>query len=496
MSSSFAAHLSRRSGRGMGVLGALAVIGALSAGCAESHRSLLRPVGAELARRGLPEIGSVSPSQVRASEAVQKLLASPLSLQAALRIALAQNRRLQAQAEELGVARAALTAATLPPLEASATYHLGTLEIDVLADVLSLLELPGRRQAAHAQLDRARAAVVGHAVRLAAEVEISYGGLQAAMAKVTLRQLHFDAASAAALVQERAHEAGGATELALARKLDQRETARSLLGRAQVELLLARERLGKALGLSGADPQWTVAEAPPVLPASAPALDELEREAVSASTELEMTRASARERAQRAGASRLRRFLPSLAVGAVAETEGDVWSYGPAVRLALPLSGELTAAQRRDDASLRQAQHELYATAVELRSAARSARLEALGAYAEAAQLRDVVVPLRQRILDETVRHYNAMNADPFAVLLAQQALVEGRQLLLEATARYGAAMAQVSALRRGVMPALTAAGAGPELPASSAGPAPAGGHGSSPAQQRLPTLSGEARDV
>ena len=267
MSSSFAAHLSRRSGRGMGVLGALAVIGALSAGCAESHRSLLRPVGAELARRGLPEIGSVSPSQVRASEAVQKLLASPLSLQAALRIALAQNRRLQAQAEELGVARAALTAATLPPLEASATYHLGTLEIDVLADVLSLLELPGRRQAAHAQLDRARAAVVGHAVRLAAEVEISYGGLQAAMAKVTLRQLHFDAASAAALVQERAHEAGGATELALARKLDQRETARSLLGRAQVELLLARERLGKALGLSGADPQWTVAEAPPVLPA-------------------------------------------------------------------------------------------------------------------------------------------------------------------------------------------------------------------------------------
>ncbi|MBK7537809.1 MAG: hypothetical protein IPI49_21025 [Myxococcales bacterium] len=115
---------------------------------------------------------------------------------------------------------------------------------------------------------------------------------------------------------------------------------------------------------------------------------------------------------------------------------------------------------------------------MELRSAARSARLEALGAYAEAAQLRDVVVPLRQRILDETVRHYNAMNADPFAVLLAQQALVEGRQLLLEATARYGAAMAQVSALRRGVMPALTAAGAGPELPASSAGPAPAGGHG------------------
>lgn len=460
----------------VGVLAALA-------SCAPSQRTLLSPVSSELTARGLPAMVAVEPDRVAVSSAVAEVLAQPLSLDGALRVALAQNRRLAAQAEELGIARAELTAAALPAVELSATYHLGTLELDALADVLSLLELPGRRKAASAQVERARAQVVAHAVRLAAEVELAFGLLQAAMAKAELHRHYFDAADAAALLQERAHEAGGSTELALARQLEQRETARARLGRAQLEVLLARERLGRAMGVPNASAGWSVIAAPPVLPAQAPALDELEREAVAASTELAATRATARARARLAGASELRRFLPRLAVGAVAETdEDDHWSYGPAVRLALPLPTETAAAARRDRARLRQTQHELYATAVELRSAAREARLAALGAYAEAAQLRDVVVPLRQRVLDEIVRHYNAMNADTFAVLAAQQALVEGRQMLLEATARFTAAMAQVAALRRGVMPVSSSSPGAPaaDAPAdpSSAGGERAGGHG------------------
>lgn len=431
--------------------GLLLATAALGAGCAPGATALRRPVNVELSRRGLPELSSVSPHQAGVSDGVRQLLARPLTLDAALRVALANNRRLQAEAEELGVARADLTAAILPPIAVSATYHLGDLEIDALADVLGLFELVGKRKAAHAQLERVTASVVGSAVRLAAEVEVAYGGLQAELAKVELRRHHLDAAAAAALVLQRAFDAGGGTELQLARQLDQRETARASLSRAQVELELARERLGRALGVSGADTAWTVEPQPPALPARAPALDDLEREAVVASVDLTMARASASEGAQRLGTARLRRWLPRLGVGAVAESVDDGWSYGPAVSLSLPLTGEDTAELRRSEGRLRRAQHELYAEAVELRSAARSARLSALGAFAEAAQLRDVVVPLRQRILDETVRHYNAMNASTIELLLAQQALVEGQHMLIEATARYGAAMAAVSALRRGV---------------------------------------------
>lgn len=436
-----------------------ALAAGLAAGCAPTPSSLRRPVDLELGQRGLPGLGAVSPGEVRVAEAARQLLAQPLTLDAALRIALANNRRLQAEAEELGVARAELVAAALPPIQLSATYHLGDFEVDALADVLGLFELVSRRRAAHAEIERVTAQVVGSAVRLAAEVEVAYGEVQAGQAKVALRRHHFDAAAAAALVRQRAFDAGGGTELELARQLDQRETARSLLGRAQVELELARERLGRALGVSGADTAWTIAPAPPQLPAVAPLLDELEREAVAASTELTMARAAARGRAEELGAARLRRWLPRLGVGAVAESVDDGWAYGPAVSLSLPLTGGDTAAARRGESRLRRAQHELYAQAAELRSAARSARLLALGAFAEAAQLRDVVVPLRQRILDETVRHYNAMNADTIALLLAQQSLVEGQHMLIEATARFAAAMAEVSALRRGVSTAVAAAG-------------------------------------
>lgn len=424
----------------------------LVAACAPSSAALLRPVSTELAARGLPAVGAPGATQVGASAEARALLAQPLTLDSALRVALLQNRRLAAYAEELGVARAELTGATVPALELAADYHLGTFEVDALTDVLALLELPTRRAGAQAGLARVRAATVGHAVRLATEVELAFGELQAALAKVELQQQYFEAADAAALVHERAQASGGSTELAVARQHEQRETARLMLGRAQLEVLVAKERLGRALGISAVEGEWTVAPTPPSLPTAAPALDDLEREAVAASTELAMGRASANERARRAGLSGLRRFLPGLYLGAVAEYHDDGWAAGPAARLVLPLGGGPVATARRDQAHLRQAQHELYATAVELRSMARAARLTALGTYAEAAQLRDVVVPLRRRILDETLLHYNAMNADTITLLLAQQALVEGQRLLVEATARHAAAMAQVAALRRGVM--------------------------------------------
>lgn len=447
----------------------LALTTAATAACAPGASALRRPINDELGRRGLPALSSVSPHEAGVAPAVRELLARPLTLDAAQRIALANNRRLQAEAEELGVARAELTAAILPPISVSATYHFGDYEIDALADVLGLFELWGRRKAAHASARRVTAAVVGSSVRLAAEVELAYGGLQAEEAKLELRRHVFEAASAAALVRERAFEAGGGTELALSRQIDQRETARAQLTRARVERELARERLGRALGVSGADTAWTLAVAPPQLPPQPPALDELEREAVASSVDLTMARASAEERAQRLGAAKLRRWLPRLGVGAVAEYVDDGWSYGPAVSLSLPLTGSDAAEAQRSASRLRKAQHELYARAAELRSSARAARLAALGAYAEAAQLRDVVVPLRQRILDETVRHYNAMNADTITLLLAQQALVESQHMLIEATARYAAAMAQVGALRRGVDPGMMAGaapGAGESSPA------------------------------
>jgi len=101
---------------------------------------------------------------------------------------------------------------------------------------------------------------------------------------------------------------------------------------------------------------------------------------------------------------------------------------------------------------LRRADHELEAQRVALAIVARAARNAALATYEEARHLRDVVLPLRQQIIGETLKHYNAMDADPFALIAARQGMVEAQHQYLDAVRRYWNAMAEVTALGRGVM--------------------------------------------
>ena len=62
------------------------------------------------------------------------------------------------------------------------------------------------------------------------------------------------------------------------------------------------------------------------------------------------------------------------------------------------------------------------------------------------------MLPLRQQIVDETLRHYNAMDADPFALIAARQGQVDAAHQYLDAVRRHWNAMAEVTALSRGVM--------------------------------------------
>ena len=79
------------------------------------------------------------------------------------------------------------------------------------------------------------------------------------------------------------------------------------------------------------------------------------------------------------------------------------------------------------------------------RASPRSPRID------EARHLHDVVLPLRQQIVDETLAHYNAMDADPFQLIVARRELVDAGHQYLDALRRYCDAMTEVTALRRGV---------------------------------------------
>ncbi len=427
-------------------------------GCVPSHGAVWRPVGSEIERRvGQPAMwGEID---AKTTAAVEQLLARPLDRAAAVRIALAMNRRLQAEYERLGVAAGAIASATvLAPTEVDLAFKLGIgsghdeTEVDVTQDILDLIQLPQRRGIASAELGAARAHAVAATVELVARVEGAYVDVVAAQQELELRQTAFDAASASADLMERIHAAGNVSDLVLARERDRREETRLDLGRAQLEVELRREALNEVLGVSGHATKWTIAERLGDLPATPPALDDLEVTAVTASLDLEAAKQEAEAAAGRVGVARVRAWLPELGVGVAATREEDAWRAGPAIRIGLPIFDQQQGPRARANAELRRARNEHGAIAVELRARARATRQRVLEAFAEARHVRDVLLPLRQHIVTETLLHYNAMNATPADLLLARRDLVDAGRQYIDALRRFWRADADARALARGAM--------------------------------------------
>jgi outer membrane protein TolC len=423
----------------------------LVAACAPSMSELRAPVDADVEHR----LGT------RADANVDELLAKPLDADAAVRIALAQSARLQAALDELGISGGELATALAPgPLHVDVQLRHGggatELEIDAIQPVLSLVTGARRRAAARADLAAARANASATAVRLAARVEIAFHDLIAAQQEVQLRRDAFDAADAAATVRERQRAAGNTTELAQARDRSAREQARIDLARAEAAVEEQRERINALLGLSGDRTKWLAAGTLPELAAAAPSLDDLEPAAVTASLDLGAGRARSEAAGNRLGDARLHAWLPDFGIGVSAIDRDSTWEVGPAVRFGLPIFDHGSGPRARAAAELARADHELVAVATELRARARAARIAALSAYQEARHIRDILIPLRQQVLDETLLHFNAMDADPFQLIIARRELVDTQHQYLDALRRFANAMSEVSALRRGAIIAET----------------------------------------
>lgn len=437
----------------------LAVMAALTSSCVPSRREVFAPVDREVARRlGLSTTWRDDGGRVDAATAA--LLAQPLGLDEIVRVAVANSERLQAQFEALGIASGAVAdAALLPPTEVDVSYKLATAgggsetELAVVQDLLDLVQRGQRRGVASAELAAAQARAVAATVDLVARAERAFYDVVAAQQTLELRQVAFDAADASATLTERMHAAGNTTDLALARERDRREQARIDLARAGLEVEVGREAVNAVLGLTEGQTGWSVAGRLPALPSAAPALDDLEVAALDDSLDLTVLRHEEIAASGRVRAARTQAWLPSLGVGvAAARRDGGEWEIGPVLRLGLPLFGQGQGARARANAELRQARRDRTATSIELRADARATRQRALAAYAEARQLRDVVLPLRQQILDETLLHYNAMNASTVELLLARRELVDAGQQYVDALRSYWSAMTEVTALRRGVM--------------------------------------------
>lgn len=379
-----------------------------------------------------------------AQRGVQSLLKRQLTADSAAQIALLNNRSMQAEFEELGIARADYLQALLPK-NPSLGFHLdrssaGTsYEYQAVAEVMNLLLLPLTKKVAARQLEQTKLRVAANALELIADTKTAFYELQAHQQLLGRLKLIGHTNEAGLDIAQRQHEAGNITDLDLANQQALYSQSKVDLAQTQTRIRSGRERLNRLMGVWGADTNWKIGDTLPPVPDREVSLANLEKRAISERIDL----ALARQKVEAYGlALRVRagtRFAPvEMQAGVHGEKESDSERRrGPTVDLRLPLFDFGQAAIPKLEAQYRQAQHELEAAAVNARSEVREAR-DLVVASRDLARFYDkTLLPQRLQIVNQTALHYNAMQVGPIDLLAAKERELATERGYVEAWRNY-----------------------------------------------------------
>jgi len=369
-----------------------------------------------------------------------RLLAKPLSADAAVQIALLNNRGLQAAYNELAIAEARAVEGSLPPNPAISLSRIaGSVEVEVerkiVANVLALATLPMRSQIAADRFRQAQTVALSDTLRVAADARRAYYRAVAARELAGFLAQAQSGAETAAKFATRLGETGGMNKLDQAREQVFYADLTAQLATTRQRAASERESLIRAMGLWGDDLAFKMASALPPLPSRPQALPDIESEAVRRHVDLKIGRLELDALAKSYGLTQATRFINVLDAGLSAKTTRDkatgekIRDRGFDVELQIPVFDFGEVRVREAEAIYMHAVNRLTERAVNVRSEARDAYRSYRSAYDITMHYQKEVLPLRKIISDETLLRYNGMLIDVFALL------AEARQRIAATTA-------------------------------------------------------------
>jgi len=414
-----------------------------------------------------------------AATRVKELLAQPLSAQAAVQVALLNNRALQARYAELGIAEADLVQASRwsgPKLGFARLTRGDEIEREasLFFDVLGLVSIPLATQAQAKRFEAAKHHAAAETLRIALETRKAW--FQAVAAQQTAKYVEDVqlAAEAGADLARRMAAVGNWPRLTRDREQAFYADATAQLARARQAHGAARERLTRLMGLWGEDAAYALPERLPELPSTAREGGELEERALRQRLDVQAARREAEGLAKSLGLTRVTRYVDLLEVGALRNTgTGQPVQRGWELELRIPIFDFGGPRAARAEHQYMQAVDRAADTAVRARSEVR----EAYGAYRSAFDLarhyRDEIVPLRKRISEEMLLRYSGMLSSVFELLADARDSVASVNAYLEAQRDFWLAEADLQmALTTGSPGAITVPGR-----AAAPGGAPAPAH-------------------
>jgi outer membrane protein TolC len=354
---------------------------------------------------------------------VRQLLAQALTPDSAVRLALINNRGLQAAFAELGIAEANLVRAGRlrnPGFSFGRLRGGEDIEIDrsIMFDIAGLLTLPMRSHIESGRFEQAKLQAASQAVQLAADTRKAYFNALAAQQSAHYAEQVADAAEASAELAQRMARVGNWSKLDQAREQAFHAEAAAQLAQARYNATAAREQLTRLLGLWGSDTAFRLPERLPDLPKAPDEISNIESQAMSQRLDVQIARRDALATASALGLTRATGLINVFDAGYANKSQsGQPRENGYEIALELPVFDWGQARIARAEASYMQSVHRTADTAIRARSEVRAAYFAYRTSYDVARHYRDEVVPLRKRISDEVLLRYNGMLASVFELL-------------------------------------------------------------------------------
>lgn len=383
-------------------------------------------------------------------ENVNDLLSQPLSQDNAVHIALINNRSLQQMYEQIGLSQSELVQAGLMsnPLLGYSIGHGGgvtrsTLSLDVA--LLDILWIPLRRELAGVALEETRFRVGDEVLKTVREVKKAYIDARIAQEKVALYENLLKSHEASIQLAIRQHTAGNLSKRNLLKMQDTYAHARLAAMDLNRENAMARETLNRILGVYGNQTKYTLENTPLELGIALLDANGLETRAIHNRLDMNAAIKAVDYAALEAGYTQNTRLLNEMELSVQSEKETDTQRFNSfGIKIPIPIFDFGQGRVGKAQSMYNQKVHRLYEVAVNIRSQVRESYAQLRYAYDKAVEIKEVILPVNQQILEETKLFYNGMLDGIYELLEDQRRYSEAKMQSLVFVGEYHKAQAEL----------------------------------------------------
>lgn len=356
----------------------------------------------------------------KVTQRVNELLSKRLDVEQAVQIAFLNNKGLQADFYNLGISESDLVqAGRLPNPKFSMLYarNNGDYKIEQILtfNIFSLLTMPKMQEIERQRFVQTQKKTAFEVIKIANHTRIAYFNAVAATEQVRYSAQVKESAEASAELARRMAKAGNFNKLQQVREQSFYADAALDYASATNKQVSAYEVLSRLLGVSV--DQLNLEQRLPDLPKALTELQPFEKAAFEQRLDLQAIRLETDALAKQLGLTKMTRFINVLEIGPARVLEGrrgDPYKKGVELSFELPIFDWGTARVARAESIYMQSVNRAAQLAINAQSEIREAYNTYRTNYDVTKHIRDEIVPLRKKILQENQLRYNGMLTSPF----------------------------------------------------------------------------------